>query len=384
MSYLELTQTGTPRLVIDHVGGSLRLRGWDRRAISAEGDRAEIREAEDGRFNVNGAGDLTVRVPVDTEIALTTVGGDAKITGVEGSVTIGNVGGDLVLRKIGPVTIDNIGGDLHLKSAGGDVRIQHVGGDATIREVEGQVFIVAVGADLYLRDVNGPAEVERIGSDLVLSTAYVPGAVYRFHVGSDIVCRIPPDQDVRFRILGCDDLTVDAPDAEVVEGGQYEEIVCGTGAALVELQAGGEIRLVGQDEDYLMAINVQLEEELEARLSGLEEKLSEQLAGLDEILAEKARHIRERAEREAERAMRKSERVLRQAERNNKMEQGKRKRGFTLTFGGEIPRPPRPPVPPQPHDPVTDEERLIILRMVEAGQISVEEAEKLLAALEGR
>jgi hypothetical protein len=33
---------------------------------------------------------------------------------------------------------------------------------------------------------------------------------------------------------------------------------------------------------------------------------------------------------------------------------------------------------------VSDEERLMILRMLERGQISVEEAERLLVALEGR
>mgnify|MGYP003383801076 CR=1 FL=1 len=47
-------------------------------------------------------------------------------------------------------------------------------------------------------------------------------------------------------------------------------------------------------------------------------------------------------------------------------------------------RPPAPPVPPKPkRAPATDEERMMILRMVEQGKISVEQAEKLLAALTG-
>jgi hypothetical protein len=47
--------------------------------------------------------------------------------------------------------------------------------------------------------------------------------------------------------------------------------------------------------------------------------------------------------------------------------------------------PPQPPVPPAPpkRNPVSDEERMLILRMVEQGKISVEQAEKLLAALNG-
>jgi hypothetical protein len=35
-------------------------------------------------------------------------------------------------------------------------------------------------------------------------------------------------------------------------------------------------------------------------------------------------------------------------------------------------------------EPVSDDERMVILRMVEQGKISVADAEKLLAALEGK
>ncbi|MBN2472303.1 MAG: hypothetical protein JXN59_16380, partial [Anaerolineae bacterium] len=219
------------------------------------------------------------------------------------------------------------------------------------------------------------------GSDLVLNTDFLPGAVYRFNVGGDIVCRVAPHADARFRILDCDDLVIDIPGAEQHEADTYDEIVLGEGAALVELTAGGEIRLVGQDEDYLMAINLQLEEDLQARLSGLEEKLAEQLSGLDDLIETKADRLRQRAEQKADRVLQKA---MRDAER--RAERDKRKRSFTFSFGGgsSAPRPPRPPAPPEPREPVTDDERLLILRMLEQKQISVEEAEKLLSALEGR
>jgi hypothetical protein len=134
----------------------------------------------------------------------------------------------------------------------------------------------------------------------------------------------------------------------------------------------------------MMAINFQLEGELAERLAGLEERLTEQLSGLDELILRKTEKVRERAEKQAERAMRQAERVARKADR------GKRK-GFTFSFGsdpfetGFSRRPARAARPPEPPvEPVSDEERLMILRMVENRQISVDEAEKLLAALEGR
>ena len=66
-------------------------------------------------------------------------------------------------------------------------------------------------------------------------------------------------------------------------------------------------------------------------------------------------------------------------------ERAKRKRSFTLSFGGGSgTRSSRAAAPAEPREPVTDDERLLILRMLETKQISVEEAEKLLSALEGR
>lgn len=386
MAYFELPEDSVPRIQIEHVGSDLRLRGWERAAVSAEGDQAAITEQDDGTLLIHSSGDLDIRLPADSEVTIGSIGSDARVTGVSGMLWIGSVGSDLVLRKTGPVSVDAVGSDLRIKRVEGDVRAGSVGSDATIREVNGATIIGNVGSDLYVRDVIGPCEVEKAGSDLVLSTDFLPGAAYRFTVGGDIVCRVAPDADVRFHILDCDDLTVDAPGAEISEGEHGDVIEFGDGAAVVELRAGGEIRLVGQDEDYLMAINLQLEEDLQARLSGLEERLAEQLSGLDDLIESKADRLRQRAEQQAERALRKAQRSLRKAEQ--RAEPGKRKRSFTFAFGaGSPPRPPgppRPPAPPEPREPVTDDERLLILRMLEQKQISVEEAEKLLAALEGR
>jgi hypothetical protein len=38
--------------------------------------------------------------------------------------------------------------------------------------------------------------------------------------------------------------------------------------------------------------------------------------------------------------------------------------------------------PPSPREPVTEQERLMILKMVQDGKITIEEAERLLSALE--
>jgi len=56
-------------------------------------------------------------------------------------------------------------------------------------------------------------------------------------------------------------------------------------------------------------------------------------------------------------------------------------------WGSDWPSPPATPAPPKPPAPskqeVTEEERLLILRMLEQKKISLEEADLLLSVLEG-
>jgi len=375
----ELSGEGMPHIHITGIGSDLRLRGWDQPAVASKGDHVDIHQAADGTITIMAESDASLRVPFESHLTVESVGSDAKITNLDGSVTVSQVGADLSLRGVSGATIGTVGGDLRVKRVAGPVQIGRVGGDATVREIEGAVTLEAVGGDLYVRDMNGPCRVEQVGGDLVLSTDFMPGAAYTFTVGGDVVCRVPPGADVRFRVSAGADVSVDVADAEIIEGDTHDEIVFGSGTTVVELQAGGDIQFVGQDEDYIMAINFQLEEDLEMRLAGLEEQITRQLSGLDEQIARKAERIREKAEKQAERAARHAERIARKATR------GKRKREWSFSFGGsKTGRAPRSAPPAEPVDPVTDEERLTILRMVERKQITVEEAEKLLAALEGR
>jgi hypothetical protein len=77
--------------------------------------------------------------------------------------------------------------------------------------------------------------------------------------------------------------------------------------------------------------------------------------------------------RHAEQRAREAQRRAEEAEKRH----SKRVAGaWSFTMPPTAPRPPKPQAPP-----VSEEERLMILRMVSEGKISVEQAEQLLAAL---
>lgn len=369
----------TVPVILQTIGGDLRLRGRSGARLQIDGEGAEVEQIGEGQpYVVRCSGDARITVPDAVALSVQQVGGDAKITDVEGAIDIQAVGGDLVLRNVAAVQLKAVGGDLRLKRADGNVTIEAIGGDATIRDVEGAVWVANVGDDLYLRGITGSCVVEDVGSDLVLNLNFLPDMDYRFNTDGDILCRVQDDANAVF-VLPADTevvLDVDAAVAEDEDG--LKTITLGAGGATVYIQAAEAVRLVGEEEDYTISFGVQLEEEIEARLSTLEERLSEQLEGLDQRIQERATVWASQAERVAERAQKQAERALERVRRN--MDRGaKRKRG---PGPRRIDLSARADTQGRRSDPVSEQERLLILKMVQENKITIEEAERLLAALD--
>jgi len=374
-------------VIVQTVGGDLVLRGRGHGEMIVDGDNPQIENIGGGQpYMVHCGGDCRVFVPPEMKkVVVYHVGGDARIADLEGNVEIESIGGDLTIGHVGrATTIRTVGGDLRLKWAEGDVTIQNVGGDATLREIGGNLHIQNVGADLFLRAIEGSCIVDNVGDDLVLNIAFHAGHEYRFNAGSDILCRIQPDTGAQFRLPPDVEFELDV-EADVTEKNEGTFITVGDGAADVWLSAGSELRIIGEEEDYVFNLGAQIEEELEARLSSLEEKLNQQFEGLNERIQAHSERFAEHAARIASQAARHAERQVERARRSldrRKMKSRKRDFGeprFAWGFPPEPPAPPRPPV-----EPVREEERLMVLRMVQDGKITIEEAERLLAALENR
>lgn len=370
-------------VILQIIGGDLVLRGRAGGALIVDGDDPQVEHLGSGQpYLVRCSGDCRVLVPPDSGVVIQQVGGDARVAEIGGEAEIHNVGGDLTISRIRQATIGAVGGDLRLKWAAEDVTIQQVGGDATVREVTGSVRMQNVGADVFIRMVEGDCIVERAGEDLVLNLAFHPGHEYRFGAGRDILCRIQPDSDVRFALPPQMRYEMDVA-ASVSEGdGGQTEITVGDGGARVMLTSGQELRIISEDEDFGFNLGAQIEEELETRLSSLEEKLTRQFEGMDERFQAHSEHFAEQAARYASRAARQAERQMERARRSlDRRKMKSRKRDFggpQFTWG--FPAPPPPPRPPS--EPVREEERLMILRMVHENKITIEEAERLLAALD--
>lgn len=380
MTRIEYEHVTVP-VIIQAIGGDLRLRGRDGNWLIVEGDDAHAEQLGEGQpYVVSCGGDARITVPDTVDVSVQNVGNDAKVTDLGGETDIQNVGGDLVVRNTNGVRIKTVSSDLRIKRIEGNVTVETVGSDATIREIGGAVWVSTIGSDLYLRNIDGGCTVENVGSDLVLSIEFSPGKEYRFSAGGDILCRVPPDTDARFILPLDSGVRLDVA-AEIIENEDEDQqiVTLGDGSATVYIDNADALRLVGEGEEFMINFGIQIEEELESRLSSLEEKLSSQLEGLDERIQARTEKFASQAEKFAERAQKQAERAAERIRRSMERQTRKRKPGprrVTMSVHSDEAR------KRKDTEPVSEQERLLILQMVQESKISIEEAERLLAALD--
>jgi hypothetical protein len=355
----------TPKVNVTVVGGDLSVVGWDG-DILIKGDEDEINLQQNGEaITLSCGGDLALRVPKGASFDFGNIGGDASIRGVLGDVHLQTVGGDLSIRDAGSVTIGSIGADFSLRNARGDVHVRSAGGDVSIRDAEGKVMLDSVGNDLALRGARGDVKVN-VGEDVIVYLDPRADGEYSVVAGDDILLVIPPDADATLTMQG-DQIEIDLPGVEPDEDATQRVVVLGSGSARISLSAGGEVRVSSREDAAEYA------EEF-GNFAGMNFDFS----GLGDRISKRVEEATRRATKRAEEAMRRAERTAERHARRGRvgLEIGR----WNWEFKGG-PKPPTPPAPPS--EPVTDAERMAILKMLAEKKITAEQAEQLLAALEG-
>ncbi len=399
MRHSTLTVQGAPILRVEGVGGDLQIVGWERSEVTAKADGDTLQLESDGQVARASSGtDLILYVPRDIVIRVEGVGGDADIRAVPGGMDIASIGGDLQMRNVGVVKVGAVGGDMSVRGCAGDFSADSVGGDASLHEVKGSVSL-SIGADLYLRNAEGSISAQA-GADAVLYLVPQPGQSISVQAGSDILVRVPAKVDATFSLQGCDDesIRVDLPGVDPVEVGMFRQMTLGTGSASINLTAGSEIIVTSRQEEWESVAEFDpLGREAPfapGEFPGITPDMHERISRRMEEATRRALKASVRAQEQSERVQRRVDSAMRRAE--EKMRSAERRTAhmgisigkWGVVIDGNRPKPPTPPVPPFPprpvSDPVSDEERLTILKMLQEKKISLQEAEKLLAALEGK
>jgi hypothetical protein len=404
MAQVVFPTSPTPEIVIVSVDGDLRLAGWDLDQFQAETSNPDDLTAEQAAEGVRLTcrSDVSVNVPRQTRVTVQNVKGDLRGKSLGGNLDIQMVGGCLALRYTGAVSAARVNGDVDAKRVGGALKLGNVAGGVKVRGVSGELEIDAHG-DV---DVNqaGRSIRARAGGDLDLRHCLTPGAEYDLQADSDIRLRATPGVWTRFEMQAGGEVIAKVQGGQV-EGDAKHKVVTlgqsdGSGATPVHVmaRAKGDVILVGAEataemDDLSEDIGrladeyaAQIETQVHSHMAELQRLLAEQLARVNVPAgtvefggAEVAARVREAVERASDKARRRVQAAQRKMERQS----ARARHDWNWKFE----TPPRGPgaAPAAPAaEPASEAERLAILKMLAEGKISVDDAELLLAALEGR
>jgi hypothetical protein len=433
-----ITTSESPKVVLE-IHANLRLKGWDELQVAAKTDsenNLSIEQQED-TIRVVCSSDCKVSVPRLAIVTVEAAHGDATVKGLEGELTIQEASGNLVIHGAGPTLIQTVNGDLVVKNVAGDLKIKSVNGNATARDIQGDFSVSdSVKGDLSLKDVSGNASAKADGN-ITLSLDPAPGEQYDFTAGGDLLCNLSADASAAVHIVHASDVTVKITGVELGEvGDEPIDFTLGDGDAVLNLSADGNVFVgsqapswedmgrfgmkfgekfenMGKDFESIGKISEQITQQIESQMGTIEMQIETQLSGLNarlgaiglsseqqervterareasekasERVQEKMRRAQEKLDRKIAEAQRRAEQRAREAERRARVHErhtgSKERRGWRFDW----PSPPASPgAPVPPSDPVSDDERMVILRMLEGKKITPEQAEQLLSALEGK
>jgi DUF4097 and DUF4098 domain-containing protein YvlB len=354
---------------IGSASGDLRVQGLAGE-VTLDGVEGDLRlEALSGSVLLRHvAGDIRADDVAELQI-LGACAGDIRFSG--GDIAGETVAGDLRVTRAGALRLRQVHGDLSLERMSGSVDLEHVSGDARLVGIEGKARIGMLMGDLRAVDVLGGLAAPQVNGDAVLEGEFGEGAIYTIASNGDLHVGLPGSADVELSVSAAGRIRSDLPLTPRDDGTPVFTATLGEGTGSVNLTARGNVRITqagaagarwqpggrkGDPFGDLDNLGDRIRQQVYASLAaaGINAETGEVNVG---------RGGRWRAPR--------PERPERPAQ-------------------PAPPAPPAPPVPPRSWDRgkgavsspgPSSEERLAILKMVQEGKITAEEADTLLRAL---
>lgn len=416
-------------LVIIKVSGNLYLEGYDGEEIRVQASSPDLKVfADEEALRITCYDTLTIAVPAALMTRVEKVGGTAVIRNLTSEeLYIQRVGGELTVQDVRKLRISRVGGACQILAVHGELEAERISGTLYISGVEGKLVVNSARSDVSAMLIEHEAEISANGD---VTMQYNAKEIKPISIRSkgDIILMLPenPDANLDAKFSGWDVILTMDGHTNHYGGGHYDAEL-GSGGEKITLYASGDIVVTDEfydvqqstvdteDEEKKRFVNIHADIDLpgmtnmerklkkalektarrleknERRVERASERLGESQNDIAERIAERARM---RAELAAERAeMRIEKRALEETQKAMEIvRETLRDIDVPLPFDldrliPEIPAIPTPPdmaqAPAAPRKPreASREERMMILGMLQEGRISLEEAEKLLAAL---
>jgi hypothetical protein len=357
-----LTGVSSPLIRVDRSDKDLTIEGWSEPRVLVECETdPKVVSFEQG-LAVTAEEDLVIRVPFTAKVEVVLARADLVVRDLKSTVVIRECAGDLILRHCDSADLGVIRGNLKARDIGGDLKAQTVSGDVKLRHVLGAVELEA-GGDVRVEHPVSQARI-RTGGDASIAVLPKPGTENRIYAKGDLRCYLPAGVSVVVDGKAGGDTFMRYPDAEKAvqaptKNGNFPATL-GKGEARLALEADGDLWLGGW---------------MDVDSWGEWRELGRDMGQLGMEFGMLAGEFGRWFEHNMHEKFDEYDKRLRL-----KMDEAK-KLGRDRRWSTWDVTPPRAPTPPTPHG-AGEKERLSILDILQKGKISVDEAERLLSAVE--
>jgi hypothetical protein len=169
-----------PQIKVAECGGKLVVKSWRETAVSLQGQHFSASASQDqDQLSISSEGDLYLAVPPQARLTLGRIGGDltlkhvsggSVVDAVEGAITLGSVEGVTIGRAGQSVTGENLDGLLAISEAAGSVALRRVHA-VRLERALAEVSIHFARGHVHLGQVSGPVELGTITGDVHIGQA---------------------------------------------------------------------------------------------------------------------------------------------------------------------------------------------------------------------
>jgi hypothetical protein len=262
------------------IEGDLRLTGADSPRLEAQaGRRGGLRVATkaDG-VELTCDGGCLVFLPADCRVEIGHIAGDGRVTDLTGALKVGEVEGDLRLRRLGPVTLGRVRGDLLAQRIRGELSADSAGGDARLEKLEGDLHLGTIAGDLRITALEGSLQA-KVSGDASVSFAPRLGSRSALEADGDVKVRVPLGASLHAELRAEGDLRVEASGSRV-PGDRSMTVTLKDGQAELTVAAGGDLAFEetahADPSDLAGAITAQVEAALYEAEADLDTDLGDQ------------------------------------------------------------------------------------------------------------
>lgn len=428
MEQIKLATSDSPKINIKSIGGSLRIKGWDRPEFRADADHDDTlsAEAKGNQIDVTSGAGTMMRLPSQSLIEIGQIARDLIVKSLEGSLEVKDIGSQVVLKNTGDVSFGRVRGNLSAKQLEGDLIIKVLDGNIALRDITGDISLDQIHGNLTCKQIDGRVDINTVDGNAVfrdaagrlaiskcsgnfnysgysggikvnsegnahLNLETEPESIYLIEASGNIHCRLGPGTSGKIILKSMEhNIKVRTKDInEKIKQPEYS-LELGDGSGEIRLVAGGSVDFSISDLEEFDFGEYSFEDDLSSlkEMSSLADEITSQVSGqLEDQIDSITNQIQELTSNidfgalASDRGRRHLERQKREMER--KLAQAQKRVNRKIKYASQESRKGRN-YRPLESDPVSDDERKVVLEMLQNKQISVEDAETLLAALEGR